>query len=163
MHPKPTGIAKRRLVEVASTAQILIAAVLGARASCHRDCVEDTTIPSPSERHVSFEFALNMNVQRDADAEERVETHGEQTEGARKIEAKLSAHPLTQQKEAKREEIEIARGDLQNIVDELARAQALLQSKIDAKNQVTAELKQEAANLVGGDDTEDDEDDGEDD
>ena len=79
-----------------------------------------------------------------------------------KIEAKLSAHPLTQQKEAKREEIEIARGDLQNIVDELARAQALLQSKIDAKNQVTAELKQEAANYFGGDDSDEDDVDGDD-
>ena len=76
-----------------------------------------------------------------------------------KIEAKLSAHPLSQQREAKRAEIEIARGDLQNIVDELAQAQALLQSKIDAKNQVTAALKQEASSALADDDSDEDDDD----
>ena len=54
---------------------------------------------------------------------------------------------------------------MQTIIDELAQAQALLQSKIDAKNQVTAVLKQEAADLFGGDDSDedDDDDDGDDD
>ena len=76
-----------------------------------------------------------------------------------KIDAKLSAHPLAQQKEAKRAEIEIARGGLQNIIDELAQAQALLQSKIDAKNQVTAALKQEASSALADDDSDEDDDD----
>ena len=67
------------------------------------------------------------------------------------IDDKLKAHPLTQKRADKSEEVAISKSELQNIIDELAQAKASLEEKLRAKNDAVAALK---ADLAEDDDSE---------
>ena len=59
------------------------------------------------------------------------------------LEEKLAGHPLTQKANAKREEISMARSDLQSIVDELDEAQWMLKKALGQRNEVVTSVKRE--------------------
>ena len=65
------------------------------------------------------------------------------------IDEKLKAHPLTQKRAEKSEEVALSKGELQKIIDELAQAKASLEEKLRAKDDAVALLKTE---LRGEDD-----------
>ena len=59
------------------------------------------------------------------------------------IDDSLSKHPLVVKRGAKKQEISIAKAELQEIVQELADAKARLESKLQSKHAVASALKQE--------------------
>ena len=59
------------------------------------------------------------------------------------IDDSLSKHPLLVKRGAKKQEISIAKAELQEIVQELADAKARLESKLQSKHAVASALKQE--------------------
>ena len=70
------------------------------------------------------------------------------------IDEKLKAHPLTQKRADKSEEVAISKSQLQDIVDELAQAKASLEERLRAKDAAVGALKTD----LGGDDDDDDDD-----
>ena len=77
-----------------------------------------------------------------------------------KLDSKLEAHPLTIKRGEKADEILVAKSELQDIVDQLARAQAQLEAKITKRNDTIVSLRSE---LTAGDDDADDDDEDDDD
>ena len=76
-----------------------------------------------------------------------------------KIDEKLSAHPLVQKRAGKLDEIRIAKEDLNAVLTELSRAQALLQSKINRRDDKIQEMRGELDDEDDGDDQDGDDDD----
>ena len=76
-----------------------------------------------------------------------------------KIDEKISAHPLVQKREGKLDEIRIAKQDLSAVLTDLARAQALLQSKINRRDDKIQEMRGELDDNDDGDDQDGDDDD----
>ena len=70
------------------------------------------------------------------------------------IDVKLKAHPLTQKRADKSDEVAISKIELKNIIDELAQAKASLEEKLRAQNDAVALLK---TDLQERDDDDDDE------
>ena len=64
-------------------------------------------------------------------------------EGLGSLQEKLSGHPLTQKVNAKKDEISIARSDLQSIVLELEEAKDRLQKALQQRDGVIASIKKE--------------------
>ena len=65
--------------------------------------------------------------------------------GLSSLEEKLAGHPLTQKVGAKRDEIAIARSDLQSIVDELEEAKGRLQKALGQRGDIITTVKNELA------------------
>jgi DNA-directed RNA polymerase alpha subunit len=61
------------------------------------------------------------------------------------IDEKLTMHPLTQKRADKSEEIAISKSELQDVIDELARAKASLEEKLLARDDKVSALKIELA------------------
>ena len=76
-----------------------------------------------------------------------------------KIDQKISEHPLLQKREGKLDEIRIAKQDLSAVLTDLARAQALLQSKINRRDDKIQEMRGELDDEDDGDDQDGDDDD----
>ena len=57
------------------------------------------------------------------------------------LDDKLEAHPLTQKRADKSEEVAISKSELQDIVDELAQAKASLEKRLRARDSAVAALK----------------------
>ena len=57
------------------------------------------------------------------------------------LDDKLKAHPLTQKRADKSEEVAISKSELQDIVDELAQAKASLEKRLRARDSAVAALK----------------------
>ena len=61
------------------------------------------------------------------------------------IDEKLKVHPLAQKRADKSEEIAISKSELQDVIDELARAKASLEEKLRAKDDAVTALKVDLA------------------
>ena len=61
------------------------------------------------------------------------------------LDDKLEAHPLTQKRADKSEEVAVSKSELQDIVDKLAQAKASLEKRLRARDGATAALKTELA------------------
>lgn len=76
-----------------------------------------------------------------------------------KLDARIAAHQLTKKRTEKLDEISIAKGDLQSVVEGLSQAKKLLESKISRRDDVVSALQSD----LNGNDEKDDGDGGEDD
>ena len=61
------------------------------------------------------------------------------------IDEKLKMHPLTQKRADKSEEVAISKNELQDVIDELARAKASLEERLLARDGKVSALKIELA------------------
>ena len=66
-------------------------------------------------------------------------------DGLSSLEEKLGRHPLMQKVNAKKDEISMARSDLQSIVDELEEAKGRLQKALGQRGDVITAVKNELA------------------
>ena len=76
-----------------------------------------------------------------------------------KIDDKLSAHPLSQRRADKAEENNIAKTDLQRVLDDLARAQSLFEFKISKRDDALIAMQTELADDEDDDEIDDADDD----
>ena len=77
-------------------------------------------------------------------------------DGLGSLEEKLANHPLTQKVKAKKDEISIARSDLQSIVVELEEAKDRLQKALGQRDDVITSVKKELEPYEETDDSDED-------